>query len=26
MKYHKFKVNLDHYTRLEEDKLEEQFC
>jgi hypothetical protein len=26
MKYHKFKVNLDHYARLEEDKLEEQFC
>jgi len=26
MKYHKFKVNLNHYTRLEEDKLEEQFC
>jgi hypothetical protein len=26
MKYHKFKVNLDHYTRLEEDKLEEEVC
>jgi len=26
MKYHKFRVDLKHYTRLEEDKLEEQFC
>jgi hypothetical protein len=26
MKYHKFKVNLKHYTRLTEEKLEEEVC
>jgi hypothetical protein len=26
MKYHKFKVNLKHYTRITEEKLEEEVC